>query len=198
MTDEFMQHALQLQTQKLCETEELYQANLDTYIPLVQKHFCSICENIIKLQNDGSLGAISFLEYTMLYTNLIQKKDIAEVRVYNDRRYFDSCQCIAGTFDFSFLFLKYRELWSQLVSSRKRFPGVSAQEITSFLLSCAPAFYKYAVSVCLFSIPGCTDSEPFLSVRRKYQFEISVGEYMAHTETVYKEKPERCPSPLRA
>lgn len=187
MTDEFMQYALTLRTQKLLETEEIYQAGLAAYIPLVQGHFRGICENIVRLQKDRTLGEIAYLEYTLLLTELVRKKDTAQVRVYDDRWYFDSRQYTAGTFDLSFMFLKYRELWSQLISSRKRFPKISAQEITAFLLSCAPDFYKYVAAVCRFSIPDCTDSEPFLSVQRRHPFTVSAGEYMARTQTVYKE-----------
>lgn len=191
MTEEFMQYAQNLKNDKLLETEYLYHSDLVSYFPHFQKNMSSICENIITLQKNGLLGNISYLEYTLLHTNLMQKKYIAEVRVYHNKWYFDARQCIAGHFDFSSLFVRYHELWEQLSASRKRFPGVSAQEITAFVLSCASLFYKYVISACRFLILSCIDKEPFLSLQRTDTFEIRAGEYMAYTEPIYTENKKR-------
>lgn len=192
MTKEFQEYADKLKTEKLFELEEIYQTRLDDYIPIFQKHFRQICETIVHLQNKQELDEISYLEYTLLFTNLIRGDETAEVRVYNDHWYFDPLQHTVGSFDFSFLFAKYKELQTALMSGRKRFAGaVTAQETTAFLLSCASQFYKYIVSAFRFSILPCIQSEPFLSIRRGNEFEINVGEYMAHTEAIYKENRQR-------
>lgn len=188
MIDKFEKYALQLKNQKLFEMEELYQKNFTDYVSIFQEHFLQLCKNIIQLQKTSTLGEISYLEYTLLYTNLLQKKETAEVRVYNDNWYFDSGQQIIGNFDFSHLFPKFRELWTELFAARKRFAGaVASHEIKSFLLSCAHSFYRYVISVCRFSILPCIESELFQSIQRAKKFEINIGEYMAYTEAVYKE-----------
>ena len=192
MTKEFKQYADELKNEKLFESEEIYQTYLDDYIPIFQKHFRQICETIRNLQEKQELDEISYLEYTLLFTNLIRKKEIAEVRVYDDNWYFDAKQRVVGCFDFSFLFTKYKELWTELMSARKRYAkAVTAQETTAYLLSCASQFYKYIVSAFRFSILPCVESEPFLSVKRGKEFEINVGEYMAYTEAIYKENRQR-------
>jgi len=191
MTEEFKKYAEQLKNQKLFETEELYQNHLDEYIPIFQNHFKHICEAVIKLQKNNALGEISYLEYTLLFTNLVRAEETAEVRVYGDDWYFDPRQRAVGSLDFSFLFVNYRKLWKELMSGRKRFARVTAQDTVSFLLSCAKQFYQYIVSAFRFSILGCVETEPFLSVRRAEEFEINVGEYMAFTEAIYKENRQR-------
>lgn len=192
MTDELKNYALQLKEQKLFEMEDLYQLHLREYIPIFQKNFNDVCRKIITLQQSGRLGPLSYLEYTLLYTNLMQRKSSAEVRGYSDSWYLDSRQEAIGDFDFSYLFQKYWELWDQLLNYRKRFAGeVAAQEITEFLLSCARSFYSYVVSVCRFSILPCIEKEPFLTVLRAEEFEINIGEYMSHTEAIYKENQKR-------
>lgn len=187
MTEEFKKYADQLKNQKLFETEELYQNRLDEYIPIFQNHFRNICEAVIQLQKNHVLNEISYLEYTLLFTNLIRAEETAEVRVYDDNWYFDPGQRAVGIFDISFLFSKYRELWTELMSCRKRFAGVTAQDTVSYLLSCASQFHKYVVSAFRFSILDCVETEPFVTMRRAEEFEINVGEYMAYTEAIYKE-----------
>ena len=129
----FEEYAINLKNKKLFEMEEIYKTHFKEIAPYVQRHFKEICENIIKMQQTGDLEEISYLEYTLLYTNILQKKEIAEVRIYNGQWYFDDRQFIVGSFDFSGLFVKYNELCSMLMSYRKKFADeVSAQEVKSF------------------------------------------------------------------
>ncbi len=95
MTDEYMRYANQKKNQKLFELEDLYQNQFDTYAPVFQKHFQSICETIRSMQNNGELGELSYLEYTLLYTNLIHAEHTAQVRAYDNRWYFDPHRCFA-------------------------------------------------------------------------------------------------------
>lgn len=192
MTEEFKQYASALNTRKLFEMDTIYQEHLDEYIPVFQDHFRQMCEAVCRLQAEKEIGEISYLEYTFLFTNLIQKKEIAEVRIYNDDWYFDAGQRVVGSFEYSFVFTKYRELWNEIMSSRKRFAGaVTAQEAISFLLTCASVFYRYVASIFRYSILPCVEAEPFLSMQRADEFEVNVGEYMAYTEAVYKENRAR-------
>ncbi len=192
MTEEFKQYASALHTRKLFEMDQIYQEHLHEYIPVFQDHFRQMCETVCRLQAENEIGEISYLEYTFLFTNLIQKKELAQVRIYNDDWYFDAGQRAVGSFDYAFVFTKYRELWDEIMSSRKRFAGaVTAQEAISFLLLCASVFYRYVASIFRYSILPCVEAEPFLSMRRADEFEVNVGEYMAYTEAVYKENRTR-------
>ncbi|MDE7312408.1 MAG: pentapeptide repeat-containing protein [Eubacterium sp.] len=192
MTDEYMHYAKELKNKKLFELEELYQNHLDDYIPMIQAHFLNMCEVIRTMQKNKELGELSYLEYTLLFTSLVHGNDTAQVRVYDKNWYFDPKQRAIGSFGLSFFFVKYRELWTELLSQRKRFAGaVTAQETIAFLLSCAAAFYQYIAAAFRFSILPCVESEPFLSIQRANTFEINVGEYMAFTEAVYKENRTR-------
>ena len=69
----FEEYADRLKNQKLFEMEEIYQEHFQDFVPMFQKHFKETCENIVKLQQAGELGEISYLEYTFLYTSLLMK-----------------------------------------------------------------------------------------------------------------------------
>lgn len=188
----FEEYAIQLKNQKLFEMEDIYQKHFPEFVPFFQKHFQETCENIIKMQKAGRLGEISYLEYTLLYTNMLQKKETAEVRVYDGNWYFGDKQQIVNEFDFSALFTKYHELSSELMAYRKRFAGeASSQEVQSFLFSCIRPFYCYIISIFRYSILPCINKEPFLSIQRTDKFEINIGEYMGYTEAIYKENKKR-------
>lgn len=192
MTDEYMQYMEAQKNQKLFEMEDLYQSRLDEFIPAIQDSLNQSFQTVVALQKNGRLGEISYLEYTFLYTNLINQKDAAQMRVYDDNWYFDPYQRVIGEFDYSLLFTKYWELWTQLLSGRKRSAkAATAKETISFLLSCASQFYKYIAAAVYFSILPCISEDPFQSILRADEFEINVGEYMAYTKAVYKENRNR-------
>ena len=123
---------------------------------------------------------------------MLQKKETAEVRVYDNNWYFGDKQQIVNEFDFSVLFTKYHELSSELMAYRKRFAGeASSQEVQSFLFSCIRPFYCYIISIFRYSILPCISKEPFLSIQSTDKFEINIGGYMGYTEAIYKENQNR-------
>lgn len=188
----FEEYAIQLKNQKLFEMEKIYQEHFSEFVPFFQKHFQEICKNIITLQKNGTLEEISYLEYTLLYTNMLEKKETAEVRVYDGNWYFGHKHKIVGLFDFSALFTKYHELEAELMAYRKRFADeTSSQEVQSFLFSCIRPFYCYIISIFRYSILPCISKEPFLSIQRTDKFEINIGGYMCYTEAIYKENQNR-------
>lgn len=192
MTREFEQYAIQLKEQKLLETEALYQAHLEEYKTAFLENFRSICENILHLQNECGLGKISYLEYTLLYTSILNQQYSAEIRIYNKNWYFDSGQRVVGHCSLDFPFAKYHALYLELMAYRKRFAGaVTAREVLGFVLPCAGLFYKYVVAALRYSIPDCAKTELFQSIQRSDEFEINVGEYMGNTEAIYKENRKR-------
>lgn len=188
MKEEFSSIAKSLENDYLFSTEALYQKNKSIYISRFQEHFSDTCARIVTLQQQGKLGEIAYLEYTMLYSNFINHNYIAEVRVYDDTWYFDKMQQVIGTFDVSFLFVYLEQLWNELLSVRKRYAGsVTSQEVTSFVIESFPKFYNYVVSSCRFGILPLIESEPFCLIKCMDEFELNIGSYMGTTEAIYKE-----------
>ena len=74
------------------------------------KHFQMILEKIAKLQDlqDSShISAIRNIEYTMLYSNFINRQYTAEVWVYGEEWYADRKQLMLGEYDISELFIYF-------------------------------------------------------------------------------------------
>lgn len=186
MEEGFLKYANKQKNSKLLELECLFQIEYIKYISMFRNNFSSICETIIMLQKTGNISDISYIEYTMLYTNFINKRYMVDVRVYNEDWYLDKKQISVGHFDVSFIFNKYEELWEQLLTDRKMY-NVNKMEIVSYILTSLPDFYSYVTSMCRFGIIKCTEKEIFKLIKKTNEFEINVGEYMARTEPIYKE-----------
>ena len=189
---QFLQQAEALLNEKLFKTEELFRREFLSLSTEFKESFNQMCSSIVGLQESGHLDEVAYVEYTLLCTNIINKIYIAEIFVYGEKWYFCNNQRTVGQFDISMLFRYFDELWTELLMLRKRFVGkVSSLDVSGFMMDSASKFYAYVISLCRFSIYESVEDGIFKSIKRTPRFQISLGEYMAHTEVVYKENLEK-------
>ena len=192
MHPDFIELSTTLRNDYLLKTEALFADQQQLWFTAFTKHFQSICAEIVQLQNESSLQAISRIEYNMLYTNFVDRRYVAEVWVYGDMLYLDESQRMIGEYDISFLFVYFSELWDKLLSARKRYVGkVAAQEVASFMLQTLPDFYSYLANIARRAIVELFDKQPFTDIIKNGAFKISVGDYMAYTTPVYIESKNK-------
>lgn len=192
MHEDFINIANTIKNESLLKTEALFVANRKTCLAVFAEHFKTICAEIQNMQEKSKMSAISYLEYTMLYTNFANRQYLAEIFAYDDEHYLDVGLRTVGTYDITFLFVYFEELWEKLLIVRKRFPGqITSQEVTSFMLESLPDFYSYLINIARFAIADCVDTEPFVSIIKGDIFMICVGEYMAKTELVFIENKNK-------
>lgn len=185
----FINTAIALRNESLLKTEALFATQRQAWFAAFSEHFQLICADIVKLQAESFLPAISYMDYTMLYTNFINRRYVAEVWVYGDEWYCDKNQRMAGEYDLSFLFVCFNELWDRLLSERKRYVGkVTAQEVTAFMMRALPDFFSYLINIARFAITDSVDKNPFADIKKNDVFRINTGDYMAGTEPVFTVK----------
>ena len=192
MHTHFIEYATALSNEYLLKTEYLFSAHKDQWIEAFAKHFQSVCKEIVRLQAETSLSAISYIEYTMLYMNFTNRRYVSEVCIYEDKSFCDRNHRIISEYDISYMFVYFDELWNKLLSQRKRYVSmVSAQEVKSVMIDILPRFYKFLVSTARFAIAECAKQNFVFDIVKNSEFAINVGEYMSKTETVYLEKKNK-------
>lgn len=188
MNEEFIINAYALSNDNLLKTEELFVTHRRNWVARFAGHFRSLCAQIRKSQDEAALPAISHLGYTMLYTNFIDRHYVADIFVYGEDSYLDNDQRSVGSYDLTFLFGYFNELWEKLLANRKRYVGeVSSQDVTSFMFHVLADFYSYLTSIARFAIAECVDGKPYADIVKNDEFEIHVGDYMANSEPVFTE-----------
>jgi len=105
MDKDFLSSANIKRNEYLLNTEVLFVANKTRWFSDFSAHFQTLCAQIRKWQDASILPAISYLEYTMLYTNFINRHYISDILVYGDKSYLDKNQRTIGSYDVSFLFI---------------------------------------------------------------------------------------------
>ena len=180
-----------LRNENLFKTEALFLARKNDWSALFIEHFLSVCADIVKLQSESSLPAISRIQYTMLNNDFIDRRYVSEVWGSDNAMYLDKKKCMVGEFDISFLFVYFNEMWDKLLSPRKRCKATD-QEVVSFMSESLPHFYSYLISIARFAIAECVDKKPFVDIAKEDFFKVNVDDYMSETaETVYMEKKNK-------
>ena len=188
MHESFITFSNTMRNEYLMKTEELFIANRKKWHDEFGAHFQTVCAGINKLQKEDVLPAISYMEYTMLYSNFIKRNYVAEVAVYNDKSYLDRNQRIVGEYDLSFMFVNFEKLWNSMLHERNRYLGkVTSSEITVLMINTLPDFYSYLSNIARPAVAECVREEPFVSIGKSEHFVVSVGDYMGSTEPVYTE-----------
>ena len=176
----------------LMKTEELFVTQKSEWFIDFANHFRTICEHIQKLQKDSILPTISYLDYTMLYTNFINRQYTADVIVYGDKNYLDKNQHLIGSYDISYLFTYFDKLWDDLINLKRHYiKQATAKEVTAFMLEEVSSFYSYLATIARSAIKKCFDKSHFTCIDLNEEFTVNVGDYMAKTETVYMEKKNK-------
>ena len=143
------------------------------------------------MQDDSVLSTVSYLEYTLLYTNFIRRRYVAEIFVYGVESYLDKRQQVVGHYDLTFLFVYFNNLWNDLLEMRKRYVGkVTARDIATYMLSTIHDFYSYLASIARRAIAECVGdkgNKALVDIDKNEEFFIDVGDYMNVTETIYTE-----------
>jgi len=192
MHEDFVVKANIKRNEFLLQTEVFFVANKSKWFDDFAEHFRDLCAQVRKLQDELVLSAATYLEYTMLYTNFINRHYVADIFVYGEKGYLDKSQRFIGSYDISFLFVYYDMLWDDLLALKKRYFGkVAAKEITDFMIRTLPAFYSYFIGIVRFGIVKCIDECPVIDIDKNEEFMVNVGNYMAETETVYSEKKHK-------
>jgi hypothetical protein len=188
MNEHYLRRAEIMLNQKLFKTEGLFFDNFLSLSRAFKENFRKICIEISELQKADHLDGISYIEYTLLRTNTINKDYAAEIRVYGEEWYLCKNQHIIDRFDISFLLQNFDMLWTELLVMSKQYVGkVSSLDISGFMMDAVSKFYAYVISLCRFSILECIEQGYFRAIKKTTPFSINIGEYMAKTETIYKE-----------
>jgi len=186
MPEDFKKRFDELCNEYLLKTEKLFVEQKPDFFSAFAQHFHYMCAETIKLQENSAIPALSRLEYTMLYTNFINRRYLASVFIYGDMAYCDNNQRLVGEFDISALFVFFDELWDKTLSECRRFVGkISTKDVNTCMFEALPGFYSYLINIARFVVRDILCKEPFAAIIKNDYFRVCVGDYMAKTEPVY-------------
>ena len=147
-----------------------------------------ICAEIRRRQDGGALPALSYLEFTMLRANFMDRRYVVEAFAYGEKHYLDKGKRIVGAFDISPLFAFFDEMRDELHDCLRRFgPQLPLSDVKSFLSSSIPSFFSYFKHMARIFLESEDARRHLEGIKKADVFIINAGGYMAGTETVHLE-----------
>lgn len=168
---------------------------LDEYIkhnfePLTAKFldcFLAYCEKISQMQEQGEKGAIAYLHFSVLKTNILLKKHEIRMDAYDENWYLDSVEC-SGSYPVE-EFYSYLECYGDIVEDLRRKSGgtVSLTEAQRRVFEESNLYLFYIAEMIRVGMRKAVREEAYQKVLRAPCFTVCIGGFLDRFDILYKE-----------
>lgn len=168
---------------------------LDEYIkhnfePLTAKFldcFLAYCEKISQMQEQGEKGAIAYLHFSVLKTNILLKKHEIRMDAYDENWYLDPVEC-SGSYPVE-EFYSYLERYGDIVEDLRRKSGgtVSLTEAQRRVFEESNLYLFYIAEMIRVGMRKAVREEAYQNVRRAPCFTVCIGGFLDRFDILYKE-----------
>ncbi|MBN3524094.1 pentapeptide repeat-containing protein [Paenibacillus apiarius] len=149
--------------------------------------FTDMCRTITDAQDQGDKGAIGYLMYSMLRTEIAEGRYTYLVEAMDTNWLFDGAPC-AGSYDATWAFRHLDILGKRLTASRQLYGGaVTLPVVERILLHEALFIHRYVIALARYALPRAVQLKEYRDIVKEPMFEIRVGEYMDISEAVFKQ-----------
>ncbi|MUG47386.1 pentapeptide repeat-containing protein [Paenibacillus woosongensis] len=181
--DEVIRPQRQIMLEQL---EQTYQGWRPELIREFIASFRAWCRQLLELQAAGKKGRIGYLTYSMLRTAM-QSGKMTYLGEAQDENWFMDPQPVRCGYEAKWAYLPL-EKWKEAVMSRRReYAGqISEMDVEREMRHEAAYVHGYVVALIRQAMPEAVRLEEFLQLDKEAVVEIRVGEYLDHSEVVYK------------
>ncbi|WP_411680963.1 hypothetical protein [Clostridium thailandense] len=167
--------------------EEYYLANKEKIINSFIESFTQICLKIKDYQLKGEKEGIGYIQYSMLRTNIMEKKYEYVVHAFDTYWYFDEENC-SVEYDVKWIFKFLDELEDELEEKRVLYMNkITKADIDKIKLSQLEVYNKILAAVAKYAIPRAIRLKEFEDILLDEVLEVRFGEYRGTSEVIYKE-----------
>jgi hypothetical protein len=170
-------------------------SKLDAYISvyldeLVDKFvgcFEQYAEKIAYIQETGEKGAVAFINFSVLRTNILAKKHFLRIDAYGQDWYADRVEC-AGEYDVDEVYQWLDKFESALESAREK-PGsqLTLADVQMRVFEESNHYLVYVSEIIRAGMKKAADTESYRKINRHEVFVVFVGDYQDQSQIVYKE-----------
>lgn len=169
--------------------------NLDDY---VKKHFeqlvrqfvdcfSAYCDKIYQMQQEGIKGAIAYVHFSVLRTNILLKKHELRLDAYDERWYMDPVEC-SGCYPVGEIY-SYLEKYGNIVDDlqRKSNGKVSLAEAQKKIFNESNIYLFYVAELIRIGMRNILQTEAYQRIDRAPCFAVCIGGFMDRFDILYKE-----------
>lgn len=170
-------------------------ARLDAYVKgnfeqLVSEFidcFSKYCDKIYKMQQQGKKGAIAYIHFSVLRTNILLRKHEIRIDAYDENWYMDCVEC-SGVYKVEKIF-SYLEEYENAIEELRNVSGgkVSLAEIQKRIFDECNLYILYIAELIRAGMRNAVKTEAFKSMERNRCFVVCIGGFMDRFDILYKE-----------
>ncbi|MDE6251953.1 MAG: pentapeptide repeat-containing protein [Lachnospiraceae bacterium] len=168
---------------------------LDNYVKshfehLVSKFtdcFLDYCDKIYQMQQQGEKGAIAYIHFSVLRTNILLRKHEIRLDAYDENWYMDVVECSSSyqVGEFYSYFEEYEDLIEELRS--KSMGKVSLAEAQKRVFAESNLYLLYIAELIRAGMRDVIRTEAYQRVDRASCFVVCIGGFMDRFDILYKE-----------
>jgi len=163
------------------------QIHFDKLIDEFVECFEDYCTKVVKMQEIGIKEPISFINFSVLRTNLLIKKHELRIDAYGEDWYLDRIEC-AGSYDVSKMYRWLDTFADSLEATRKKYMGnLKLEQMQEEIFHESQKYLIFVAEIMRIAIKKAIKTQSYQKMKRNDVFVICIGEYQDQVDILYKE-----------
>ncbi|WP_058485601.1 pentapeptide repeat-containing protein [Defluviitalea phaphyphila] len=171
--------------EKILELDRFCKENIEFLTDKFCEAFKKLCNKIISLQQSGEKGKISFINFQILRTDILQKKYRILITAYDKNFYLDK-KPVQVDFEMKEMFTYLNDLEEYLLKNYKQYVGkINVDDISVIIQMQVINYIRYIINISRIAIRKIKNLSYFTEIEKEEDFYISTGEYKDYSELIY-------------
>lgn len=147
--------------------------------------FKLICTEVKKAQDKENKRYISFINYSILRTEILNGRCRCLISAYDSNYYLDA-NPVEVYYDASWLFMHINSFYDKMLDISKKFVGkISRVDILKLKFDVLEIYKIYLIMALRNVFENIEDMDEFKEIKKNERFSIQVGEYIDFVESVF-------------
>ena len=171
----------------LSKLDSYGQIHFDKLVDEFVACFEGYCEKIASMQEAGKKGAIAFINFSVLRTNILARNHELRIDAYDENWYLDRGEC-SGVYDVSQLYRWLDVFADNLEATRKKYMGkLKYSKKQKLIFEESDKYLIFVAELMRVAIKKAVQTEAYHKTTRHEVFVICIGGYQDRVDILYKE-----------
>lgn len=173
--------------EKLNKLDEYLEKHKEELAAKFVEAFKNICIKAKCMQKAGNKSKIGYITFSLLRTNILEKKYVYALDAYSNLWFFDRCECQVE-YDVNWAFKFLDDFEEELEEKRKHYINkILKPDVEKIKLKEVDLYNERIVKLARYAISEAVRTQAYLDIDKEEVLEVRVGEYKGFSEVVFKE-----------
>jgi len=173
--------------ENLMALDEYVRLNYDALMDKFMTQFEQYCRKIALMQEAGNKGAISFIHFSVLRTNILTKRHILRLDAYDENWYADRVEC-DGTYNVHEFYV-WLDKFAESIETAQRtiYKNAKLNDVHRIVFEESNKYLFFVAELIRAGMKKAAGTEWFQGVKRNAVFVVCIGGYQDKSDILYKE-----------